>query len=129
MMWLEAYWRWLFLLVAVLLLAVVATGVYAWRHLDDDDAEGLPPLPDEDEAIEWMHDPVTTVPPLVFDELVASLDPADEGRAKRTRKPRHKPTGQWEWSDLLGRWFLDVRPRCTDHGDRCWLLHATGLAT
>jgi hypothetical protein len=122
MMWLEAGWRWLFLLVALLLLAVVARGVYAaWRHLDDDDAE-LPPLPDEDEATEWMH---TDLP---------GPDQAEErsaGRAgepkPRTRKPRHKPTGQWEWSDLLGRWFLDVLPGCDDHGPGCWLLHATGL--
>jgi hypothetical protein len=119
MMWLEAGWRWLFLLVALLLLAVVATGVSAWRHLDDDD-EGLPPLPDEFEATEWMHTDLPALPP----------NSRQGGEPKpRTRKPRHKPTGQWEWSDLLGRWFLDVLPGCDDHGDGCWLLHATGLTT
>jgi hypothetical protein len=33
----------------------------------------LTPLPEHDEAA-WDDDPVTTVPPFVFDELVASLD-------------------------------------------------------
>jgi hypothetical protein len=127
MMWLEAGWRWLFLLVALLLLAVVATGVSAWRHLDDD--EGLPPLPDEDQAVAWMH----TDLPAPAGETPGQYQQGATSRGgepkPRTRKPRHKPTGQWEWSDLLGRWFLDVLPGCDDHGPGCWLLHATGLTT